>query len=346
MLPASNRGVGMNMGFPDVCLTPAVPSPVPIPYPNMAMNAMAVPFVPNIMLSMMPALNMASVIPMTMGAEPGLANPLFKQMGMYTMGNPKSLLQCLPAINLTCPTSGNNMNNPVGAVLVPSVTNVFFTHQTAPIRKAVTTGLELVEAKRLGDGLGYVAIRAFARDVAGRVFHALTQLAPIESLIIDLRDNPGGEMEAWIELASDFLQPGTTIVRAVDREGDETEYRAHGQTMRHAMPLVVFVNGHTASSAELFAGVLQAHGRAVIAGSRTFGEGIVWRNEFHAGYGAVSPICARCLLPDGSEVHGVGVRPDVELTDEEMTAIAEIALEETSCYRNLIAEERHDPGQH
>src|ERR1700734_2370282 len=115
MLPASNKGVGMNIGFPDVCLTPAGPVPVPIPYPNMAMNAMAVPFVPTILVSFMPALNMMSKIPLTLGDQPGVATPLFMQMGAYTMGNPIVMLQGLPAVNLTCLTTGNNMNNPVGA---------------------------------------------------------------------------------------------------------------------------------------------------------------------------------------------------------------------------------------
>jgi carboxyl-terminal processing protease len=128
MLPASNKGAGMNMGFPDVCLTPAPPGPpVPIPYPNMAMHAMATPFCSTILLTMMPALNMSSTIPMTMGDQPGVANPMFMQTGTFTMGSPKVLLQGVPAITLTSMTAGNNMNNPVGAVLVPSTTNVLFT---------------------------------------------------------------------------------------------------------------------------------------------------------------------------------------------------------------------------
>ncbi len=63
MLPASNKGAGMNIGFPDVCLTPAAPAPVPVPYPNMAMNAMAAPFAATVKVSMMNALNMGSQIP-------------------------------------------------------------------------------------------------------------------------------------------------------------------------------------------------------------------------------------------------------------------------------------------
>ncbi|HVY44443.1 MAG TPA: PAAR-like domain-containing protein, partial [Minicystis sp.] len=61
MLPASNRGAGMNIGFPDVCLTPSGPAVVPVPYPNIAMNAMAASFSPNVLLTMMPALNVGSV---------------------------------------------------------------------------------------------------------------------------------------------------------------------------------------------------------------------------------------------------------------------------------------------
>ncbi len=127
MLPASNKGVGMNIGFPDVCLTPVGPAVVPIPYPNIALNAMAVPFSPVVKVTMMPALNMGSKIPMTMGDEPGVAHPMYKQMGAYTMGNPIVYVDKLPAINLLCPTTGNNMNDGLGAVLVPSVTNVLYT---------------------------------------------------------------------------------------------------------------------------------------------------------------------------------------------------------------------------
>src|ERR1700722_18601173 len=109
MLPASNKGVGMNMGFPDVCLTPAGPVPVPIPYPNMAMHAMAAPFVPTVLITSMPALNMGSIIPLTLGDQPGVANPLFMQMGMFTMGDPVVMISGLPGVTLTSPTSGNMM---------------------------------------------------------------------------------------------------------------------------------------------------------------------------------------------------------------------------------------------
>jgi hypothetical protein len=98
MMPAANQGVGMNMGFPDVCMTPAVPSPVPIPYPNIGMNAMAMPFVPNILVSMAPAQNMTAKPLMTNGDNAGVAHPLCMQPGGTLMGNPRILMGGMPAL--------------------------------------------------------------------------------------------------------------------------------------------------------------------------------------------------------------------------------------------------------
>ena len=89
MLPASNRGAGQNIGFPDVCLTPAPPAPpVPVPYPNIGMNAQALGFSPIVKVSMVNALNMGSTISMTSGDEAGAAHPTIKGQGKWTMGNP------------------------------------------------------------------------------------------------------------------------------------------------------------------------------------------------------------------------------------------------------------------
>ena len=335
MLPASNKGVGMNMGFPDVCLTPAGPVPVPIPYPNMAMNAMAVPFCPTILLSCMPALNMGSIIPMTLGDQPGVANPLFMQMGMYTMGNPKIVLQGLPAINLTCPTTGNAMNNPVGAVLVPSVTNVFFT-RAWPGSPGGTPGLaDLGEAERalsmrdgsmavegalLSQGVGHVAVRCFFAGVASAVYHVVRRLLAegMSALILDLRGNRGGEMNAFLQLAGDFLEQGSHLVTMTDVDGDDTLYRVR-EPQLYRFPLVLLVDRGTASAAELFAGCLKAHGRATVVGERTYGKGeaqaLVASPEGGAVYGTV----ARFTLPGGLEVQG-GVEPDLPLPTTDVEA--------------------------
>lgn len=304
MLPASVQGPGMNMGFPDVCLTPAAPAPIPIPYPNMAMHAMAVPTCPTILLAMMPALNMGATVPMTLGDCPGVANPLFMQMGMFTMGSPTVLLQGMPAITMTSTTTGNAMNNPVGMVSVPGIPTILFGCAGAP-SEVLADGA--VEVLRGDDGEGIVRIRVFSQAVPAAVHTAVAALERegLTSLVFDVRGNPGGDVLAAIELLRDLLPEGSVVATLADRDGDETTYRARGDL--YPWPIRLIVDGGTASAAELFAGSLQAHGRARVAGEKTYGKGALGQ------LGAGSFLDAgHFLLPGGVDVRAAGVSPDVE----------------------------------
>ena len=315
MLPASNRGVGMNIGFPDICLTPAAPVPIPIPYPNMAMNAMAVPFALKVMMSMMNSLNRGSKIPMTMGDEPGCANPLFKQMGMFTMGNPKVLVEGLPAVSLTMPTTGNMCNDPSGLAAVPSVTNVLLTDRDvapqldadacAQLGRAVSTApLETREH----DGILQVRVARFSRDLPARLFSLLRERAP-RALLLDLRGCPGGMLHAALALANDFLPAGTPIVTLVDDDGDRTEHRARGQA--YFMPTVTLIDEGTASAAEIFAGSLSAAGRAKTVGAQSHGKNTTASLVASLGGGATHyQTRARVELPGGCDLAN-GLAPDV-----------------------------------
>lgn len=325
MLPASNRGVGMNLGFPDVCVTPVGPVPTPIPYPNMAMNATAVPFAITLYLSFVNALNMGSTMPMTLGDQPGTLSP-FMGPGRYTMGNPIVNVEGLPAINLLCPTTGNNMVNALGAVVVPSVTNVFYSYAEAPsgearvdmaalrsLREALSPDRPRGDEALLPGGFGYLSIPVFALDVPARVHGAVERLlaAGMEALILDLRDNPGGDLVAAVELAGDFLETGSLICSVRDAEGDETAYHAR-RTAPHRLPLFLLVNGGTASAAELFAGALSAHKRATLAGERTHGKATALQ-IVPGPRGATCAVAATFLLPGGADIHGTGLVPDIAI---------------------------------
>jgi carboxyl-terminal processing protease len=336
MLPASNKGAGESFGFPDVCLTPSGPATVPIPYPNIAMNVMASPFCATILLTCMPALNMTSMIPMTLGDCPGVANPLFMQMGRYTMGCPTILLEAMPAINLTSQTSGNMMNNPVGCVLVPSATNVFFADASghagvvelgrSPAVDASAS--DAVVSRLLPNGIGYVAIRVFSAVVPSRVYAAVRRLEEegIDFLVVDLRGNPGGETSAFVELAGDFLEPGAVIVTMVDADGDEITYRA-SQPNPYRMPVALLVDGATASAAELFAASLKAHGRATVVGETTYGKGVARSFAATPAGGRVCDAFASFVLPDGERVQGTGVRPHLPLSPQAREADGEPVCE-------------------
>ena len=333
MLPASNRGVGMNMGFPDVCNTPTPAGPVPIPYPNIGMNAQAAPFSPGVKICMVNALNMGSKIPMTSGDEAGSASPI-KGPGAYTMGSPNVNIDGMPAITLTCPTTGNSMNNALGAVLVPSAVNVFFSyraggHAADPSRvdpyarevreddlAALGEAMRAAEPVRgavLPGGVGYLAITLFTSDLPARAYSEIQRLSSLgmASLVIDLRGCPGGDADAALGFAEEFLDEGATLAIVVDGDGDEVVRRAYGGRA-YAMPVVAVVDRGTASAAELFAGCLSAHGRAVLVGAKTYGKGSAQRVEPAAGGpGIVCATAARHRLPSGDEIEGRGITPDI-----------------------------------
>jgi carboxyl-terminal processing protease len=136
----------------------------------------------------------------------------------------------------------------------------------------------------------------------------------MESLVIDLRGNPGGDAAAAITLAGDFLDSGSVVAVLTDGDGDETVYRARGPRPR-MFPLTILVDRGTASAAELFAGSLQAYGRARLVGERTYGKGVV-RAVVPSADGPRYDAVAVFRLPDGRAPQRGGLSPD--LTWEEL----------------------------
>ncbi len=319
MLPASNRGLGSNLCFPDVCATP--PMGVPIPYPNLAMNAMAAPFAIKTFLTNVNALNLGSFISMTYGDQAGSMSP-FMGPGQFTMGSPNVFVEGLPAIRLLSSATGNNMIAPLGAALYPSLTNVFFNHAAAPAvgdvsAKELSTlaramsRVDDVEVVGCEGDEGMLRIRLFTTRLPSRAHMAIRRLrqAGAQRLLLDLRGCPGGDLHAALDLASDFLPEGTLLARLVDGDGDETEVVSRNPAPCD-LPITLWVDGDTASAAEAFAGCLKLSGRATLRGSRTRGKGTVeavlaGEEGRPARYASV----LRVRLADGGEIEGQGICP-------------------------------------
>lgn len=294
MMPAANQGVGMNMGFPDVCLTPMAPAPIPVPYPNIGMNAMAMPFVPNVLISMAPAQNMAAKPLMTNGDNAGVAHPLCMQPGGTTMGNPRILLGGMPAAHLCVPTYGNNFNNPLGSKLVPSVTNVLLGFASSDAR---ALWHERASARRVRDGglalrlprLGLHTARWLRTTL--RLHAASSHRA--QRLVLDLRGNPGGSLGTAAAIARQLL--------GCDR------------------PLVVLVDGRTASAAEWLAATLRERGgeRVALVGERTFGKGRAqWFRSSPTELTVLAPAQALRTV-GGARLDDRGVMPDRRATADD-----------------------------
>jgi carboxyl-terminal processing protease len=168
--------------------------------------------------------------------------------------------------------------------------------------------------------IGYMRIREFTLRTPGEVQAAVQELknGGAKAIVIDVRDNLGGVLNATISVADLFLDSGV-IVTQRDRDGRETSVAANAGQITKDMPLVILQNSLSASAAEVLAAALQDNGRAVVIGEKSFGKGTVnIARELRDG-GALFVTIAQWLTPKGALIDHVGVRPDIEvkLTDED-----------------------------
>jgi carboxyl-terminal processing protease len=175
--------------------------------------------------------------------------------------------------------------------------------------------LESVRSYTLKPGYGYLRITNFRDRTYGDVTAALTELesgeTPLEGLVFDLRDNPGGLLEQAVKVADTFLQEGQ-IVSIKGRSGSHSKvYSAHSDKEKHAYPIVLLINEGSASASEIVAGALQDHARALILGATSFGKGSVQAVEPLRDGSGLKLTIARYYTPNGHAIQAEGIKPDV-----------------------------------
>lgn len=169
-----------------------------------------------------------------------------------------------------------------------------------------------VDAHLIGH-VGYVKIRTFSERTARDVQRSLDQLkqgAPLAGLVLDLRDNPGGLLDQAVRVADIWLASGV-IVTTEGRHRPPDVEMAHPKATEADYPLVVLVNGGSASASEIVAGALQDHGRALILGTQTFGKGSVQTVIELEDHSALKLTIARYFTPKHRSIQGTGITPDV-----------------------------------
>ncbi len=160
------------------------------------------------------------------------------------------------------------------------------------------------------DNIGYLQITEFDDVTVGQYTEAMADLRDkgMQGLILDLRSNPGGNMSAVTEIAKQMLPKGL-IVYTEDREGNRTEYTCDGSNM-FDLPLVVLINGYSASASEILAGAIKDYELGELVGTTTYGKGIVQRVINLSDGTAVKLTVSTYFTPNGNNIHGLGVEPD------------------------------------
>ena len=170
-------------------------------------------------------------------------------------------------------------------------------------------------AKRIDEELGYIRLFGFARGAGDQVHEEVDRMVAdgVRGIVLDLRDNGGGLFQEAVGVASTFIEEGA-IVTYRQRSEDDIIYDAEGDAFQD-LPLVVLVNEGTASASEIVAGALQDRERAVVIGMTTYGKGSVQEVVPLTDSSALKLTIAAYLTPDGHNINGHGIEPDVEVDD-------------------------------
>jgi carboxyl-terminal processing protease len=253
---------------------------------------------------------------------------------MPLAGAPADIAGILPgdivvAVN-DVPVDANNIEASVSAMRGAPGTSVTLDVLRAgfatPLRFALTrteVHVNTVQSEYLGNGLAYIRITSFAESTPADLDKAAAELTEaaggsLLGVVLDLRSNPGGLLDAAVEVADTFLADGVIVSGTGRIRQARFEQRAASGDGLEDVPVVVLVNGASASASEIVAGALQDHGRGRLVGETTYGKGSV-QTVMPLGEGsAIKLTTSRYLTPSGRSINGSGIEPDVVVSSSDV----------------------------
>ena len=197
--------------------------------------------------------------------------------------------------------------------------------QDKPVEVSITRDIIRVRAvrSRVEEDIGYIRVSQFNEQTTENLKKAITDLQnqipadKLKGFVVDLRNNPGGLLDQAISVSDAFLERGE-IVSTRGRNAEETQrFSARPGDLLKSKPVIVLINGGSASASEIVAGALQDHKRATVIGTRSFGKGSVQTIiPLGAGNGALRLTTARYFTPSGKSIQAKGISPDIEVLQD------------------------------
>lgn len=173
-----------------------------------------------------------------------------------------------------------------------------------------------VRSKKLGDDTGYIKVSNFGEHTAREFEAALKELSAqgIKGLIVDLRNNGGGYVNAAVDLCSMFIPSGETIVSVKDKEGKGRTYNSKNN-YKTDMPVILMVNNYSASASEITAGAIKDYKRGLLLGTKTFGKGSVQQMIPFGDGSALKITLSHYFTPNNNHIDTIGLEPDIQVED-------------------------------
>ncbi|WP_370287447.1 S41 family peptidase [Roseomonas sp. HF4] len=190
-----------------------------------------------------------------------------------------------------------------------------------PIELSITRDVirpQVVRFRVEGGDIGYIRLTSFNEQTEAGLRRAMQQIRSqagtnLRGLILDLRNNPGGLLDQSVQVSDDFLDQGEIVSTRARRQEDAQRWNARAGDIAQGLPMVVLINGGSASASEIVAGALQDHRRAIVMGVKSFGKGSVQTVMPIPGNGAIRLTTARYYTPSGRSIQATGIEPDIEV---------------------------------
>lgn len=231
------------------------------------------------------------------------------------------------------PVKGMNLNDAVKMMRGEPGSNITLTvvreGEEAPLKFTLTRAVikvKSVKSRLLEPGYGYVRISSFQSMTGQSLKDAITAMrdeskGKLKGLVLDLRNNPGGVLNAAVDVSDAFLQSGLIVYTEGRIKDSEMKFSASPDDLLSGAPMVVLINEGSASASEIVAGALQDHKRAIIMGEKSFGKGSVQTILPMSNGGAVKLTTARYYTPSGRSIQAEGIEPDVKLANVKLQSL-------------------------
>ena len=232
-----------------------------------------------------------------------------------------------PVLGMSLNEAVEKMRGPIGSEIKLTIRRQGRDPFQVTMKRAVVK-IQSVKSQLEGKDIGYIRITSFNEQADSGVKNAIKTLQDksgnkLVGLVLDLRNNPGGLLDQAVEVANDFIQQGEIVSTRGRHPEDAQRYNAQPPgDLTHGLPMVVLINGGSASASEIVAGALQDRRRATILGTRSFGKGSVQTIIPLDGHGALRLTTARYYTPSGRSIQDQGISPDIRVPLPKNEAVA------------------------
>jgi carboxyl-terminal processing protease len=227
---------------------------------------------------------------------------------------------------LTLPDAVEKMRGPVNSDIRLSVRREGREPFDVTLTRAVIK-IQSVRSRLEGENVGYIRITSFNEQTTAGLQNAIKQLRQqagnkLLGFVLDMRNNPGGLLDQAVAVADEFLDKGEIVSTRGRKNEEGSRYNAKPGDTAQGLPIVVLINGGSASASEIVAGALQDHRRGIVLGTKSFGKGSVQTIIPLPGHGAMRLTTARYYTPSGRSIQAKGIEPDIVVEPAKIERVA------------------------